>query len=190
MKQDLKLLSQQVKKEADLLLKQANLIDFLKNYGDVYIRGSYELNLMVAGDIDIYVVSKKFSKGLSISVLNKLIVKNQFRGYVFYDFVTRRKSGFPKGYYLGLRTRFKGRKWKIDIWFMKSMDNVSNRFMKKVVVGLNDAKREKILELKKIIKDKKIELPSFVIYNAVIDQGVMNMKQLNDFALREGYKIS
>ncbi|NTU98547.1 hypothetical protein HGA64_00880 [Candidatus Falkowbacteria bacterium] len=190
MKNELQILSKQVKKEADLLLKKTKLIELLNKYGYVHKRGSYELDLMVDGDIDVYVIDKQFSKERAMQCLNELILQNAFRGYLFYDFVKRRKRGFPKGYYLGLKTLFNGKKWNIDIWFMKSMDGVSNRFMKKVVAGLNDVRREKILELKKIVKDRKIDLPSFVIYNAVIDGGVVDIKQLSAFAIKEGYQIS
>lgn len=189
MKNELQNLSHQVKKEADLLLKKTKLIELLNKYGDVHKRGSYELDLMIDGDIDVYVIDKQFSKDRAIKCLNELIVNNDFRGYVFYDFVKRRKRGFPKGYYLGLRTRLNGKKWNVDIWFMRTMDGVSNKFMKKVVAALNDANRNKILELKKIVKDKKIELPSFVIYKAVIDGGAINMKQLAEFALIEGFVL-
>ncbi|MEI7498137.1 MAG: hypothetical protein WCK11_02540 [Candidatus Falkowbacteria bacterium] len=187
MKNQLQNLSQQVKKEADLLLKKTNLIEQLNKYGDVHKRGSYELDLMIDGDIDIYVIDKQFSKERAMKCLDEFILQNSFYGYVFYDFVTRGKRGFPKGYYLGLRTKFNGKKWKVDIWFMKTMDSKSNRFMKKVVAGLDEVKREKILELKKIVKDKKIELPSYIIYNAVIDGGVKNLKQLVEFASKEGF---
>src|SRR3989339_1426347 len=182
-------LSKQVKREADLLLKKTKLLNLLSEYGEVIIRGSYELDLMVDGDIDIYILEKKFNKDSAIELLNELIIKNDFRGYMFYDFVKRRKKGFPKGYYIGLKTKTASRKWKIDIWLMKSMDNVSDRFMKKISQKLDTQKRHIILKLKKIVKDQKTGLPSFVVYDAVIEGGVSNMKQLLSYANQAGYKI-
>lgn len=173
--------------EADSLLTRFGVVDFLEKYGEVKIRGSYELDLMVDGDIDIYVIDKKFSKDRAIGCLNELIRQNKFRGYIFYDFVKRRKKGFPKGYYLGAKTKIDGYRWNIDIWFMKTMDTVSDRFMKKVSSKLNSQNRETILKLKKIIKERKIELPSFVIYQAVLDGGVSNLKQLKDFMTRDNF---
>lgn len=183
-------LSQKVKKEADLLLEKTGLVGLLKKYGAVCIRGSYELDLMVNGDIDVYVIDDRLSKERSVACLNELIRENSFRGYVFYDFVKRRKKGFPKGYYLGAKTRFKGNKWNVDIWFMRSMDGVSSRFIKKVSARLNDQNREVILRLKKIVKDEKIELPSFVIYDAVLEGGAADIKQLKDFATGKGFKLA
>lgn len=171
-----------VKKDADLLLKKSDMLKVLSNYGEVFVRGSYELDLMVDGDIDIYIVNTKLDKKLAIKALNELIERNDFRGYMFYDFVKRRKKGFPKGYYLGVKTRFKDRKWKIDIWFMKSMDNVSDKFMKKVLAGLDDEKRIKILELKNKVKTDNVGIPSYLIYLAVIENNVSELNDLKLFA--------
>lgn len=190
MKNELEKLSKHLKKAADLLLDKTKLIELLAKYGNVHIMGSYKLNLMVDGDIDIYVIDKKFCKKRAIKCLNDLISQSNFRGYLFYDFVQRRKKGFPKGYYIGLKTRYSDKKWKIDIWFMKTMDGISSRFMKKVASRLDDDKRRKILELKRMAKDKKIDLPSYVIYNAVIDASVDNMKKLVQFAVKGGYHIN
>jgi len=137
---------------------------------------------MVDGDIDIYVICKEFNKSTSVNVLNELIANNDFRGYMFYDFVKRRKKGFPKGYYLGLKTRLKSRKWKVDIWFMKSMDNVSDKFMKKILTGLSDANRAKILELKNLVKINKLEIPSYLIYQAVIENNIKDLDGLKLYA--------
>ena len=122
MKYELYKISEQYKKEADQILIRTNLIKFLSHYGKVFIRGSYELYFMIKGDIDIYVVNNGLNKDLAINILNKLIKLNQFRGFLFYDFVSRRKNGFPKGYYIGLKTKIQNERWKIDIWFMRSMD--------------------------------------------------------------------
>ncbi len=189
MKNELEKSSKHLKKEADLLLDKTKLMKLLAKYGTVHIMGSYKLDLMVDGDVDIYVIDKKFCKKRAVKCLNDLILQNNFRGYLFYDFVQRCKKGFPKGYYIGLKTRHGDKKWKIDIWFMKTIDGISSRFMKKVESNLDHDKRRKILELKKIVKDKKIDLPSYVIYNAVIDASVDNMKKLVQFAVKDGYDI-
>lgn len=182
-------LSKQVKKEADLLLKRTKLLSLLRKYGEIFIRGSYELDLMIDGDIDIYIIAKQYNKNSAADLLNDLIIGNAFRGYMFYDFVKRRKKGFPKGYYIGLKTRTASRKWKIDIWFIKSMDNYSDRFMKKISQDLNREKRNIILKLKKIIKDQQIDLPSSFIYKAVLQGGATNINQLITYANQKGYKF-
>ncbi len=170
-------ISKTVKKEADLLLEKSALLDFLANYGEVFIRGSYELDLMIDGDIDIYVVNNKLDKNLAIKVLNKLIMKNFFRGYLFYDFVEWRKKGFPNGYYLGAKTKFENKKWNMDIWFMREMDKESDEFMNFVKKNINDQNKEIILKIKKECKNKQLNIPSYLIYLAVIKENVKTYKE-------------
>jgi hypothetical protein len=57
------------------LLKKSDLLKVLSKYGDVFIRGSYELDLMIDGDIDIYVVNDKADKNLAIKALNALALR-------------------------------------------------------------------------------------------------------------------
>ena len=170
--------SVKVKKEADLLLKKSDLLRVLSKYGTVYIRGSYELNLMVDGDIDIYVVNNKLNKKLAIKALNELIERNDYRGYLFYDFVKRRRAGFPKGYYLGAKTRFKNKKWKIDIWFMSAMDKKSDKLMNFVKINTDIKSKKIILSIKKSCKDRQLDISSYLVYLAVIENGV---KTYNEF---------
>ncbi len=166
-----------VKKDADLLLKKSGLLSLLSKYGDVFIRGSYELDLMVDGDIDIYIVNNKFNKNLAVKALNELIIKNDFRGYMFYDFVKRRRKGFPKGYYLGAKTRFKSKKWKIDIWIMGEMDKESDRLINFVKKNATEKNKETILKIKKECKDKKNDVSSHLIYLAVIKDNIRIYKE-------------
>lgn len=78
MSNDLMKNSKKVKKEADLLIKKSDLLNVLSKYGKVFIRGSYELDLMVDGDIDIYIVNDKLDKKLAIRALNELVERNDF----------------------------------------------------------------------------------------------------------------
>lgn len=166
---DLEKISKEIKKEAELFLKDFCLIDMLSKYGEVVVRGSYELDLMMDGDIDIYVINKKLDKKLAISALNEFVSKDEFRGYFFYNFVKRRKKGFPKGYYIGIKTKYKNRKWKLDIWFMKEMDKCSDDFMKYVKKNLTDKKRKEILTEKFKIKNSiKKPKTSFDVYSDVL----------------------
>jgi len=167
-KTDLIKISQKVKREAHELLCKTELIRFLSKHGKVFIWGSYKLDLMMSRDIDINIVDKDSSKEKTIDILNSLIRENKFRGYIFYDFVKRRKKGFPKGYYIGLKTRFKGYKWVIDIWFLKQTDQESDKLLKNVKKNLNKERKLKILELKHQCIKNKLEIRSHLIYKAVL----------------------
>lgn len=180
MKQILTFPTKEIKQEADLLLKKSNLINFLSKHGKVSILGSYELDLMLDGDIDIYVVKDKTSKDSVIKILNNLIKAEKFNGYLFYDFYKKTKEYFPKGYYIGLKTKQNGRKWKVDIWFMDKMDKKSDQLMKSVKEGLNDKTRKTILKLKSYCKNKNLNIPSYFIYLAVIEKNITTIKALKE----------
>ncbi len=48
--------------DADHLLKKSDLINKLSKYGKVSITGSYDLDLMMDGDIDIFIINKDINK--------------------------------------------------------------------------------------------------------------------------------
>jgi hypothetical protein len=175
---ELNLLSKKIKKEADLLLNKSGLVNFLSKYGEVHIRGSYELDLMLDGDIDIYVINKRNNKNTILKIFNRLIVEAKFDGYIFYDFYKKTRKYFPKGYYVGLKTRYNKRKWKIDIWFMKKMDKRSDDLINYVKARLNNKNRGQILKLKSYCKNKNLNISSHLVYLAVIRHGITTIKDL------------
>jgi len=143
---------------------------------------SPELDLMAEGDIDIYVVDKKINKDIAIDALNKLIRKNQCRGYLFYDFVKRRRAGFPRGYYLGMKTRFKKRKWVMDVWFMRELDKPSDRLMSFVKKNLTAENKKKILAIKFQIKKNHLDIPGYLVYLGVLKNKAKNLTAIKKLA--------
>ncbi len=104
----------------------SKLLDLLKDYGDARVSGSYRLNLMTTGDVDIHVINPKITKERVKEALDRLIEQDFFDGYHFHDrvshFGTARvaQGDDPlKGYYIALKTVFRGRRWKIDVWFLR-----------------------------------------------------------------------
>ncbi len=156
------------KREADMLLRRSRLLPFLARYGKVEIRGSYALNLMLTGDIDIYVVNSKITKAKVLKAFNALAKGTFFYGVMFYDYVRVRRSDFPRGYYLGLRRNQGKTKWKIDIWFMQKPDAKSDRLMRQLQARLNDRLRHEILERKAERDRKSLNITSAEIYRSMI----------------------
>lgn len=170
--------SRKLQTEADALMEKSGILKLLSKYGQVSIHGSYCLDLMVDGDIDIDVVNPKMTKKMSLEALNKLIKKDYFRGYLYYDFTTHFHPGFPPHYYVGLKTRFRGRKWKIDIWFIPAVTLRDERLIRYLKKNLTPRNRRIILDLKYQSKTKKLEISSYQIYLAVMKKGVKNLKEL------------
>lgn len=161
-----------------LLLAKNNLINQLCTFGEVEITGSMAMNLMSIPDIDIYVINSKMTKKKAIAVLNKFILSNQFRGHLFYDFTVHKHHGFPKGWYVGLKKRFLGKKWKIDIWCLRK-----NSRPQLNIDRITQAQRRKILALKNRRDMLKLELPAWYIYKAVIKHDLSALKILRQAGL-------
>lgn len=99
-KLDLIKISKSLHSDANSLLKKSDLIKKLSKYGKVSITGSYDLDLMMDGDIDIFIINKDINKEKSISILNDLIIDGYFNGYLYFDWTKHKHKGFPKGYYI------------------------------------------------------------------------------------------
>lgn len=165
---DLIKISKSLHLDADSLLKKSNLINKLSKYGEVFISGSYKLDLMIDGDIDIFIINRNINKEKSVGILNDLIVDGYFNGYFYYDWMKRQRTGFPRGYYIGLKTNFKDIKWKVDIWLIKDIYKPAEKLMKFVQANLNEKNKKLILDLKYKAKNKNLNLRSSEIYLKVL----------------------
>jgi len=168
MKIDLIKLANSLHSDADLLLKKTKLIQKLSKYGKVSISGSYDLGLMMDGDIDIYIINKNINKRKSIAILKYLILEGDFNGYLYFDWTKRKREGFPNGYYIGLKTDIKGRKWKVDIWLIKEIFKPAENLLNFIKANLNAKNKKTILELKYKAKTKNLNLRSSDIYKKVL----------------------
>lgn len=170
--------SRDLRCKADFLLKESGILRFLRQYGKVSIHGSYDFDLMVDGDIDIDVVNPKMTKKMALEALNKLIRKDYFRGYLFYDFTSHFHPGFPPHYYIGLKTKFRGRKWKVDIWLMSKEYLRYRSLARYIEKNLTPEKKRSILKLKRLAKDHGLEISGYQVYMAVLKKGAGNLKEL------------
>jgi len=168
MKIDLIKLSNSLHSEADALMKKTNLIKRLSKYGEVSIAGSYDLDLMVDGDIDIFIINRNVDKGKSVAILKDLIFQGDFNGYLYFDWTKRQHEGFPRGYYIGLKTDYKGKKWKVDIWLINKLYRPAENLMNFVKTNLNSKNKKIILELKYKAKANHSNLRSSDIYKKVL----------------------
>ncbi len=159
-----------LKEEGNFLLKDSNLVDFLSQYGQVTISGSFGLNLLVNGDIDFRLVPFNFSKIQAIEIHNELIRQDYFRGFYFGDYIENPKDGFPLGYYLGLNKIYKGEFWKFDIWYMNEIEKDKENFMDFIEANITPELRYEILKLKQERNEKKQDILSVDIYKSVFEK--------------------
>lgn len=77
--------SQQIKCDADEILRDSDLIKCLGKYGQVNIGGSYKYDLMWNPDIDIMVVCDD-PRQQSLAAIKELMDLRQFQKYQYGDF--------------------------------------------------------------------------------------------------------
>ncbi|HLC38529.1 MAG TPA: hypothetical protein VJJ80_00135 [Patescibacteria group bacterium] len=175
--------SEKFKADADKILKESDLINFLSKYGKVKPVGAYHFDIMMRGDIDFHIFMEKVDKEKVIDALNKLIGQGYFQAYMFDDFVKYSRliknsnDQFPYGYYLGLIVIPKGydKRWKIDIWFIEKDSLSGKKYYQLLKNNLNEENKKLILELKDYKIKNKLDFPSTIIYDAVLVKGIKNI---------------
>ncbi len=181
---DLLTLSRMWHEEADKLLNYSQISSILSRLGEVKIVGSYDYNLMLGPDLDIYVIlPEDKAKAAALDALNQLIKQNYWNGYLYYDFVvhsSKNHPGFPKAYYVGVKRDFSSSRWKVDIWFgQEDTLRVNNDWIKD---NLNDENKKLILKLKAARNDGEINTDSHDIYLAVLRNNVKNVEEFKKWS--------
>lgn len=179
---DLIAISEEYKEEADRLLKETGLVEYLSEFGQVYFAGAYRYGLMMHGDVDMYVVR---DQGYSIEevfdIFKHLYFQGKFRSYfIGGDWNDPRKGNeFPNGYYVGLKQKVEDERWKFDIWFMTrdEFETLEGKDILKDKVLTNE-QRQLILACKKYRNDQKLSVESQTIYDVVMSG---QCKSLEDF---------
>lgn len=174
--------AKRLKKTTDKLLYDEGLFALLKKHGKVIVTGAYDLNLMMHGDIDLYVVNKNLNRNKSIEILNKLLKDKSYRGYLFFDHVNHRtRDVYPCGYYIGLRKTYQDEKWNFDIWFLKDEPEGRQQYQQKIKSKLNDKNKAIILKFKKWRNDNNLEIWGTDIYEAVITHNISKLSDLKKY---------
>lgn len=140
-----------LKKEADSIVKESNIVNILSHLGDVHFVGGYYLNVIYRLDIDINVLSGCPDRDKALKVTNKLLKQGYFQTVGFADWKTFPKRGLPKGFYWELLVTKHKNSWKIDIWYLKPEEDHSVEATEKFksLLDKNPSKRIEILKLKR-----------------------------------------
>jgi len=169
--------SDQWKKHAEELLEESKLIRFLSELGDVYFTGSYRYNLMMSGDIDLYILHPQAGKKMTVSIMNALIEENYWNVYFYGDWVNFRAPDMPVGHYLGLKRDFAGSRWKVDIWNTPQVEAEYLDYNEWIEQTLTPNTRETILVIKQANIQYKWDISCITIYNAVLNKEVANLEE-------------
>jgi hypothetical protein len=169
------------KKEAANILSDSGLEKVLKKFGEVEFSGAYAVDLMMSGDIDIYVLGKAFTKKKVLEIFNQIVNFCFFQGYLFYDWKHHKHPDFPSAYYIGLKTRVKNTKWKIDIWFLTRKDLQNIKYHDLGELKLNREQKLTILKFKQFRNEHFPKISSFLIYEAVLKHKIKTLLNFKKF---------
>ena len=162
--------SKKTKDDATSLLKNTDLINILKKYGEVIVGGSFKYDLMWGADIDITVVCQNTRKS-SLEALNKVIESKLAQKYEYGDFVTFKREKRPESYILNLILPFNARRWEVEIWFFNKESNDQKEVDDLMKTKLNEKNKLAILKMKEKRERSdlnKHSLSSFDIYKKVL----------------------
>jgi len=176
--------------EADVVLREAGVLEALQPHGPVVPTGSYFLDVMAFPDIDLYIpavsVEQLFSIGGQIArsplVFQVVIEKD----------IDQTMAG---GLYLKPRVRHGdwGRPWKVDIWSMEeaAIDEKMApmyRFRDKMTPAL----REAIIRCKVSLLTSELRTPTYSgywIYRAFLDEGLSDPADVTQYLVKHGIKV-
>ncbi len=176
-------ISREWKKKADELLQEKGLVETLSKFGTVHFTGAYSYDLMMHGDVDISVVrDQEFSAEEVFEILKDLYFQGKFRSYfIGGDWDDPRKGNeFPIGYYVGLKEKVDGEKWKFDIWFMDEAE-FANRNNNPKLKTASEEQRELILLCKQYRNEHKLAITGQEIYDKVLEGEWENLDDFKTF---------
>jgi hypothetical protein len=150
MSDDLIILNEQLRAEADDVLDNKGLRKILDRYGTVHVTGSYSLGLMTWRDLDIYLENENLTVQNFFELGKEIVsllypVKMSFRNETI-----GKTKGLPLGLYWGiyLGDEKKG-SWKIDLWGLSSKECEQRlEFCNRIAEKITPHSRMKILEIK------------------------------------------
>jgi len=191
MKENLLVIDELIRQEADEIIYGKGLHKILSEYGIPHFTGSYTLRLMTWRDLDIYLEAdnlfkeKFFELGKNIDqLLNP--VKMSFRNERI-----AQTPGLPNGFYWGIYLgNERNGAWKIDIWAMDAGECQQRiEYCDKISDKISNSARLHILDIKfQCWKDPayRKSYTSVDIYKAVLEDGVEGIDDFRKWLQQPG----
>ncbi len=170
--------SRAIREDAGAPLGELGVLDQLARYGEVELTGSYRWDTMLDPDIDLYVVNPEADLELALEAHVALIRRGDFYAHYFGDWVNFGHDALPTGHYIGLKRVFNGRKWKVDIWFLRASNTGSDW----IAETMTEEGRPAILAFKHLKRMMRLDVSSYCIYRMVLLEGVTDTESFLEIA--------
>jgi hypothetical protein len=189
-------LQQELQEEAKDILDNAKLLLPFNDNGTTHIVGSYDLGLLVYGDLDIYYepsssvnVIDIFTASIEIAMQSKDIITMRFERELF-----KKEPKCPPGMYLQFKLRVMSRRiWQIDIWAptKEYLDDFFIRFSS-LKSKLTPQNKELILKIKHELTGPENKTPryfSYFLYKAILEENLTDLNEIKDYLTGQGIEL-
>jgi len=177
-------ISDSYRETASSFLESSGLLSVLEKYGSIEFEGAYAGNVMLHGDVDIKVIRETdYTQDETFTIFRDIHdtcgdnIRSLFIKADWDD--PRFGKQYPYGKYLGLKTSLNDERWKFDIWFISEEEDKRER--EKLDISKTDLTEEqqlKILEFKQYRKEHSLKVSGQEIYEAVLEKGFTDPKEL------------
>lgn len=174
--------AQKLKKQADDILAETNILGILSDFGKPVLTGSYTYNLLTRRDIDICLVVSRPTPELMFKLGSRIAALPNIGSMYFRDEFVLQTKGNPKAMFWCIELlASRKRTWSFDILVAdtKTVNRVTQpgiKMMKKMTAE----KRKIILNLKgRLCRHEKyrIDFRSTDIYEAVLKHNISSLRE-------------
>lgn len=185
-----------LRRGVDELLYQRELHDIPISFGEFWYTGSYALDTMDWGDLDVH----KVPHGDPQAVGPFFVLGRQLAGFegvtimTFHNTIAGPREPLPRGLFWGIRLDPGPveEQWKIDLWATNEDDyRAARQTMDGIQDRMTEEGRRLILKTKQAIltpDGKTPRLSGYHIYQAVLYHGMRTVEDVVDYLRQQGVK--
>lgn len=181
------------RQQADKILYDIGLWDYLRKIGEPHIIGSYKMDMMAWNDLDIDIINDN----MNISKLYQLTsyIINTFHP-LWYEAKEEVNDEGKTVWFHGFHTIIDGEEWNLDLWFFdRETINKAEAYCDRVLetVRQQTGSRERIMKMKQELLERGLygfyQYSSMDVYRAVLEQGISNVEDLLKSYIKKENKI-
>lgn len=164
------------------IVRELDLVNRWKPYGEPYLAGSVALDLVVEPDIDLEIYSPVPGIDDGFAVLSSLAVLPGVRRVKF----TNALDQDDQGLYFQVQYERADRSWKIDMWSLPA-DHPGPRardLTDPLLSALTPTGRDRILAVKEAALQRDEPTQGIRVYQAVLEAGVTDYAEFQDWNSR------
>lgn len=193
---ELRKLSQGVRREAQEVLRHTNIEQALKDHGSVHLIGSYAYDVMLERDIDFHVIVPKLNSSLAAKLFEWAASSAMFEYISFHDkhrfneqaAVRYAAKSALDSYYFSLRLQVNDAEWQIGVNFITAPQEASEEIVA-LMKRMTNEQCKQILRFKYQLHQQHVQVSSAFIYRAVIEQSIVDSRALVAYLRTLGYQI-